>query len=213
MKISHSSPRKRLAFTLIELLVVIAIIAILAALLFPVFATARGKAREITCISNLRQIGMSIGMYTQDYDGYYPYAADPADKTYPWMWNITAEEMNQVPYLHEALQSYIKSKAIFHCPADTGLTILDFVEMPLQASPSSFQQFGTSYYYRTEIAATHANESSIQMPAQINMIFDGYGGWHGTLVPPAKRYNVLHVDGHVKNLNRAQIDELWANPL
>ncbi len=213
MKISPASSRKHSAFTLIELLVVIAIIAILAALLFPVFATARGKAREITCISNLRQIGMAITMYTQDYDGSYPYAADPADKAYPAMWNITAEDMAQVPYLHEALQPYVKSKAIFSCPADTGLTELDFVELPLVASPSSFKQFGTSYYYRTEIAATHATESSIQMPAEINMIFDGYGGWHGTLVPPAKRYNVLHADGHTKNLNRAQIDQLWANPL
>ncbi len=64
--------RKNAAFTLIELLVVIAIIAILAAILFPVFAQAREKARAITCISNLKQIGLGMMMYLQDYDEMYP---------------------------------------------------------------------------------------------------------------------------------------------
>jgi prepilin-type N-terminal cleavage/methylation domain-containing protein/prepilin-type processing-associated H-X9-DG protein len=64
--------RNKRAFTLIELLVVIAIIAILAAILFPVFAQAREKARSISCLSNIRQIGMGIAMYVQDYDEVYP---------------------------------------------------------------------------------------------------------------------------------------------
>jgi prepilin-type N-terminal cleavage/methylation domain-containing protein/prepilin-type processing-associated H-X9-DG protein len=62
---------KRKGFTLIELLVVIAIIAILAAILFPVFAQAREKARQSTCLSNLKQLGLGTGMYTQDYDETY----------------------------------------------------------------------------------------------------------------------------------------------
>src|SRR4030081_1263811 len=63
---------KRRGFPLIELLVVIAIIAILAAILFPVFASAREKARQASCQSNLRQLGLATLMYTQDYDETYP---------------------------------------------------------------------------------------------------------------------------------------------
>jgi prepilin-type N-terminal cleavage/methylation domain-containing protein/prepilin-type processing-associated H-X9-DG protein len=90
---------KRNAFTLIELLVVIAIIAILAAILFPVFAQAREKARGITCVSNLKQIGLGIVMYVQDYDETLPqnqYYTPPdtrttwADMVYPYIKNGTA---------------------------------------------------------------------------------------------------------------------------
>src|SRR5687767_15500653 len=76
--------RKRGGFTLIELLVVIAIIAILAAILFPVFAQAREKARAATCQSNLKQLGNALGMYMQDYDELCPGPAGP-DGT----WDVT----------------------------------------------------------------------------------------------------------------------------
>ena len=66
---------RKSGFTLIELLVVIAIIAILAAILFPVFAQARSKARQTTCVSNLKQVGLAIVMYTQDYDEMFPLGA------------------------------------------------------------------------------------------------------------------------------------------
>jgi prepilin-type N-terminal cleavage/methylation domain-containing protein/prepilin-type processing-associated H-X9-DG protein len=72
IEIVRSPKMKRRAFTLIELLVVIAIIAILAAILFPVFARARENARRASCLSNLKQIGLGIMMYAQDYDDAYP---------------------------------------------------------------------------------------------------------------------------------------------
>ncbi len=87
--------RSRSGFTLIELLVVIAIIAILAAILFPVFAQARAAARKASCQSNLKQIATGMLMYAQDYDEHMPYMW--------WEW-------------HVPLDPYIKNKDIFYCP-------------------------------------------------------------------------------------------------
>ncbi len=215
MKKTHDFSRQW-GFTLIELLVVIAIIAILAGLLFPVFLTARGKAREVGCVSNLRQIGLSISMYSQDYDGLYPYAIDPADRYTPIIWSSHPEFQKDIPtigMIQEVLQPYVKSKELFRCPADTGFDTEDFTGLPLDATPSSYEKFGTSYYYRTEIALRHAGEMSFQYPAQVNVLFDGAGRWHGSLFPSSQRYPTLFADGHVKVLNRSVLDDLWASPL
>ena len=95
------------AFTLIELLVVIAIIAILAAILFPVFARARENARRSSCQSNLKQIGLGIAQYTQDYDETMPTGRENANN-----WTEARGWAGQ-------LAPYIKSTQIFVCPSDT----------------------------------------------------------------------------------------------
>ncbi|MBC8135919.1 MAG: DUF1559 domain-containing protein [Fibrella sp.] len=112
--VQHSAVRKNTAikpaparaFTLIELLVVIAIIAILAAILFPVFAQAREKARQTSCLSNEKQLGLGVLQYVQDYDEMFPAASNV------WVdsWSITT-------------QPYVKTYAVFRCPSDSELEL------------------------------------------------------------------------------------------
>lgn len=97
---------KRRGFTLIELLVVIAIIAILAAILFPVFARAREAARATSCRSNLKQLGTAMQMYVQDYD-----------QTYPSSWYGTAYGPNTGYTWRIASLPYIKNVQVFYCPS------------------------------------------------------------------------------------------------
>jgi len=92
-------------FTLIELLVVIAIIAILAAILFPVFAKAREKARQSSCLSNEKQIGLGFLMYAQDYD------------------EILPGVHNNVVYWYDLITPYVKNTQLFQCPSKRGNTI------------------------------------------------------------------------------------------
>ena len=99
---------RRSAFTLIELLVVIAIIAILAAILFPVFARARENARRASCQSNLKQIGLGVLQYLQDYDERYPNQV-----------TIGGGSNNPPVGWADEIQPYIKSTQIFQCPSDT----------------------------------------------------------------------------------------------
>ena len=96
--------KQQRGFTLIELLVVIAIIAILAAILFPVFAQAREKARQASCLSNLKQLGTAQMMYAQDYD-----------ETYPKAYHQTPQ--GDVGW-YLLIQPYAKNTKIFRCPSD-----------------------------------------------------------------------------------------------
>jgi len=105
--------RRTSAFTLIELLVVIAIIAILAAILFPVFAQAREKARGISCISNTKQLSMGVLMYTQDYDETYPigFISNLPSNLGGWSGPIAWDDL---------IEPYLKSVAVLVCPDDQG---------------------------------------------------------------------------------------------
>lgn len=208
--------RSNRGFTLVEMIFVIAIISLLSALLLPVFWTARGRAQQAVCASNLRQIGLGFAMYAQDYDGRYPVALDVADRYTPEVWAHEPEFqalIPSLPMLHDALHPYTKSPGIFGCPSDTGYDIGDFTGVPLEARPSAYEKFGLSYYYRTEIAVRRAGEFTFSTPEQVNVLFDAHGLWHGTLTPPQQRYNTLFADGHIKNVTRERLSELWKLPL
>ncbi|HEY3333319.1 MAG TPA: DUF1559 domain-containing protein [Capsulimonadaceae bacterium] len=105
-EIMNNSQHKRAGFTLIELLVVIAIIAILAAILFPVFAQAREKARATACLSNLKQIGLAVTQYEQDYDEAVPCGTNGWGSGLGWA---------------SMVYPYVKSTAVFLCPSDAGV--------------------------------------------------------------------------------------------
>jgi prepilin-type N-terminal cleavage/methylation domain-containing protein/prepilin-type processing-associated H-X9-DG protein len=125
-------------FTLIELLVVIAIIAILAAILFPVFARARENARKISCLSNMKQIGLGVMQYTQDYDERYPmryYGGSGA-----------TQEANT---WRRVIFPYVKSTQLFQCPSNSNNTILADDSTPANMTsaglPAGSPQFFRSY--------------------------------------------------------------------
>jgi prepilin-type processing-associated H-X9-DG protein len=153
---------------LIELLVVIAIVAILAAILMPVFSQAREKARQASCASNLKQMGLAIQMYVQDYEAYPAFSYNRVGGVERW---------------HDVLQPYVKNVGIFVCPS-------------LAQSQAAFQQagsqngrnisYGYNYQYlgNSRSAAQGGNvpvsDAAIQVPAQTISIADsdGTGGYY-----------------------------------
>ncbi|MFN3648224.1 MAG: DUF1559 domain-containing protein [Armatimonadota bacterium] len=226
--------RKR-AFTLIELLVVIAIIAILAAILFPVFAKAREAARKISCTSNLRQMGTALMMYAQDYDEVYPNRrfASPlrakGDDDFSW---------------RTVIQPYIKNTQIFHCPSNPDSRVessdpefgisyacnFNYGGQPAPPSPEVFSVlgngiFGNSLSPGVSLATVPAPAdviaiSEIYRIKYVSFMIDitnrndyGVPYYNGTLFTGhSGTSNYLFADGHVKALRPSQTNQslnLW----
>jgi len=214
---------KAVAFTLIELLVVIAIIAILAAILFPVFAQAREKARQISCLSNEKQIGLGLLQYNQDYDENMPLpgfthsgapggscGAGPWTDCYSWRTSILP---------------YVKSTGVFKCP--------DFQISP-QVNTSDYN--GSQWQNSTDNKVNHiplsyagsltwANFSyqgiaQVTRPASIIMVVESRfmypdmatwtigsdgGYWdNAQIIHGGKKSNYIFYDGHAKAYNPCQ---------
>ena len=138
-----------LGFTLIELLVVIAIIAILAAILFPVFSRAREKARQASCLSNLKQIGQAAHQYAQDYDEKWPPVRRGGFGSPAFNWQ-------------EIIKPYIKNDQIFTCPSNTGFVV----------SYTYNHSFGHATYVTGWAGVTMTH---VKLPAQSPMFADANG--------------------------------------
>ncbi len=146
------------AFTLIELLVVIAIIAILASILFPVFARARENARRSSCMSNLKQIGLSVMQYVQDNDERYPLSQ--VSRTGPWADIPTSDDFADTANVQwpQFIAPYTKSMQIFRCPSAYAKTGNDGV----------YGQYGANQAMFLVTSTVAANQKSLAMSAVIS---------------------------------------------
>jgi prepilin-type N-terminal cleavage/methylation domain-containing protein/prepilin-type processing-associated H-X9-DG protein len=204
---------KRKGFTLIELLVVIAIIAILAAILFPVFARAREAARQSSCVSNLKQLGTALQMYTQDFDealpGAAPYNAGSPYGHWVLAWNNgagqNAGQPGPFPVDQGAIYSYIKNAGVYMCPSDANARVkrLSYT----MNSSCSFQSLAAARTVAT--TPVFVDES-----ATLNDGYFAYGGNTGGDIPSLihnEGANLAFMDGHVKWMKRTQMTTLdWA---
>jgi general secretion pathway protein G len=196
----------RKAFTLIELLVVIAIIAILAGILFPVFAKARERARRTQCISNERQIGTAVRMYMSDWDEKYPWA---------WTSDVLSGTTTQLhhPVLPEVMTGYVTDQHVWQCPSDTGETFPYDLDSLIGTTPPIYTFCVSSYNYPgwgwTGPSGLNGPRFLVKRPSLAPLIWETRP-WHGnynrndTLLTSLGLYNVLYCDGHVSQRTEHQ---------
>jgi prepilin-type N-terminal cleavage/methylation domain-containing protein/prepilin-type processing-associated H-X9-DG protein len=157
---------KRRGFTLIELLVVIAIIAILAAILFPVFARAREAARATACKSNLKQIGSAVLMYAQDYDETLPFQYNLAAATPRYPTNgqdlINTDNWGVVGDL---VFPYIKNREVFGCPSSG------------KARTGANWKYEHDYGWNTSVFYSNSGNAMANLPAPAETVFTADTSW------------------------------------
>jgi prepilin-type N-terminal cleavage/methylation domain-containing protein/prepilin-type processing-associated H-X9-DG protein len=192
---------RRNGFTLIELLVVIAIIAILAAILFPVFAQAREKARQATCLSNMRQAGLATQMYMQDYDEAVPWSCLGRIWTTRGYANVRPDDI----YFVELIRPYIKNDLLMYCASNGP----NYIWQGIFTKPYSYN--GSSWLFNMMCIKVNSCAPSVQStpyffagksiataqaPAEAPLYYDMPYGVPGA--PHNDLFNVAYLDGHAK---------------
>lgn len=194
-------PHRRTGFTLIELLVVIAVIAVLTAVLFPVFAAAREAGRKASCLSNERQLGAALQLYVQDWDSRFPQTHPTATP-----WTFPDDEITLVTPWREIMQPYIRNTRIFGCPSDPGVP---------EWHPSSYAPNGYTVYGAALADATHPADTIYLAELPPGALLDDFSPWNGKdflrVTVAAKRHSdgacYLFLDGHTQWLH---YDATWA---
>jgi len=214
-------------FTLIELLVTIAIIAIIAAILFPVFAQARESARRASCLSNLKQIGLALMMYTQDYDEHFP-----ANYAYP----------GGSPYLTyaAAIEPYLSNnKQVWVCPSETSTLLMGsaYAYPPFLPTDPAVSYYFNFYIGGNDVVSTGSyhrlSQADIPTPSDVFVLWEmensrlgaNFGGdttknaerpcdvdpcttqadYYGGTGRHLNGDNYVYADGHVKWLARTSV--------
>jgi prepilin-type N-terminal cleavage/methylation domain-containing protein len=208
--------KRKHGFTLIELLVVIAIIAILAAILFPVFAQAREKARQVGCLSNLKQMGTATMMYVQDYDETYPshLALSIPGPLYNTDWDawhkakiaptfgISATGGSYVAdsSVAEQLYPYVKNLQVYLCTDDPSGD-------RFASGRWTNDKFRLSYYYNHAVSiglsdckpsGRPLSIAAISRPAFLHLAQDNWSAMHSSGTQTTARWNIMFADGHAK---------------
>jgi prepilin-type N-terminal cleavage/methylation domain-containing protein/prepilin-type processing-associated H-X9-DG protein len=227
----------RRGFTLIELLVVIAIIAILAAILFPVFARAREKARQASCQSNLKQIALAGAMYASDYDGM------PVPM-YTYGWNITgtAGTFSGRVWWNGLIEPYTKNRQMLVCPSRPGAAFHD-ANSPCGNPADSVVRHATGVgynWYNSEWMSDagywdQLSDASVRSPAEKVTFMDSncvvagpnpalaaalsfanwsqdVSPWWGQEIRHNEGNNCAFYDGHVKWMKKSSMSEAMFNP-
>ena len=181
---SHPSRRKRGAFTLIELLVVIAIIAILAAILFPVFAKAREKARQTSCLSNEKQIGLGIQMYTQDWDENIPFRQVGGTEAGDWEYTILPD---------------IKHSGVYSCPSNPSNNVKNLAGLPVSYAVSRSYDYKTPFHDPGDYPTNTTNIAVLVSPAQTIAVMEVTKGVGRTDEMVYTDYDVANDNGFFNN--------------